>query len=45
MSDLEGCVNYADMCASVFAKRGFTFQKKFDKQATGKTIQRAPQKT
>ena len=40
-SDLAGCVNDANDWAAALAKRGFTVEKIFDKQATGDSIRKA----
>ncbi len=40
-SDLAGCVNDANDWAAALAKRGFTVDKMFDRQATGDSIRRA----
>jgi metacaspase-1 len=44
-SDLAGCVNDANDWAKELVKRGFTVQKLFNKDATGKAIREAMQAT
>lgn len=44
-SDLSGCVNDANDWAKAFSARGFAVEKIFDKQATGKSIRAAIEKT